>query len=156
MEFLNDTLAPGDEARGRFDDLTLLPTNAGVEAANERIMRILFQWAPEEAFVAQDRRVLAGEDVSTYTQRLGLQARHELRLRVGARVRLTRSLCGLLPGAEATVVRLRSVDIEVETAAPQGAGGVKVIVQELTTSCATGMARSWRSAANYRSHCATM
>jgi hypothetical protein len=131
IDFLNDTLPPGDEARGRFDELTLLPTNAGVDAANERIMRTLFPRAPEAVFMAQDRRVPAGEDVSTYSQRLGLQARHELRLRVGARVRLTRNLCGLLPGAEATVVRLRSVDIEVETAAPQGAGSVKVIVQRV-------------------------
>jgi hypothetical protein len=123
--------APADEARGRFDELTLLPTNAGVDAANERSMRTLFPWAPEEVFVAQDRRVPAGEDVSSYTQRLGLQARHKLRLRVGARVRLTRSLCGLLPGAEATVVRLQSVDIEVKTAAPQGVGTVKVVVQRV-------------------------
>jgi hypothetical protein len=94
-------------------------------------MRTLFPWAPEEVFVAQDRRVPAGEDVSSYTQRLGLQARHKLRLRVGARVRLTRSLCGLLPGAEATVVRLQSVDIEVKTAAPQGVGTVKVVVQRV-------------------------
>jgi hypothetical protein len=55
IEFLNDTLPPGDEARASFDELTLLPTNAGVDAANERIMRTLFPWAPEEVFVAQNR-----------------------------------------------------------------------------------------------------
>jgi hypothetical protein len=106
IEFLKDTPPPGDEARGRFDELTLLPTNAGVDAANETIMRILLPWVPEEVFVAQDRRGSAGEDAGTVTQHLGLRARHELRLRVEARLRLTRGLCGLPPGAEATIVRL--------------------------------------------------
>jgi hypothetical protein len=129
--FLKDTPPPGDEARGRFDELTLLPTNAGFDDANKTIMRTLLPCAPEQVFVAQDRRGSAGEDVGTETQHLGLRARHELRLRVGARVRLTRGLCGLRPGADATVVRLLSVGIEVETAVSQGACPVKVIVQRV-------------------------